>query len=188
MDNQPPISEPQTPSFGGGGTGMPQNVSELLKNKWVLIGGGVIVFGIILMALLPGSGSSSRTGTASPDTVTPTEEAEPLESPTPTLPVTHQEFTPEQLEKIEAQNKVDEQVEVKEREIKTKYPWYISLPLRGDDHFVYFDTNTETFVALLYPHQGDDVEVLKGYVVGQLKEVNKIPIEEYTIEWKITYE
>lgn len=154
---------------------------EVLKKKWVLIGIGIVTLGLISVFFFLSVRSKSEPKTINQPlpTVIPTQ---PLLSPT-------SPFTPEQLKIIEEQRKADETVGKREIEIKTKYPWFNSLPLRGEKYFVYFDTNKQVFVGLLYPKSVDNVEIIKQEVKLKLRDTIGITdIDKYQFQWTITPE
>ncbi len=152
-----------------------------LKNPWVLATvGGLIMMGVVLMILFPEQ-SAPDINEQTPPRSFPTRAPTGADFPTP-IP-----FTPEQLEKIEAQHQADETVAKREVEIKTQYPWFIKLPLRGDKYFVYFVRSNETFTGLLYPKPGDNLDQIKAEITDKLKSLYGIPVENYSFEWRVTY-
>lgn len=147
---------------------------ELLRKKWVLGFIGIVLLGSIALLFFVSTGP------------TPEKEKELLlPSQPPARPTTIQ-FTPEQLRTIQQQSKADEAVGTQEIAIKTKYPWFIKLPLRGEKYFVYFVRDKEVFVSLLYPRAGDNLDKIKSEVTQKLKDVYGIPVEDYSFEWKVT--
>ena len=162
------------------------SINNLIRKKWFLL---TVILTVILFLLIAMSFSKPKINTLSenqpqPDQVSPVDD---IDSNAPTVAPTA--FTPEQLKNIEEQRKIDEIVGKREIEIKTKYPWFIKLPLRGQKYFVYFDQNQSTFVGLLYPKSGDNVEDMKAEVIAKLRqEIQITDVEKYPFEWKITPE
>jgi|SRR3989344_4058767 len=148
---------------------------ELLKKKWFLP--ILVLLLIIIISIL-----MSLSKTATPEK---SEELVPTDIMSkPTQIFIAPTFTPEQQKKIEEQQKADTTVGNREKEIKTNYPWFVKLPLRGEKYFVYFDPNTKVFTGLLYPKKGEEVAPLKTEVIGKLKNLYNVPVEKFTYDWK----
>lgn len=157
------------------------SLRDAVKNPRVVAATcGIIVLTIAALLLLPGKPAPDINEQTPPRSF-------PTRAPTGADFPTQVPFTPEQLIKIEAQRQADETVAKREVEIKTQYPWFMKLPLRGEKYFVYFVRKDETFFGLLYPKQGDDLEQIKAEVTDKLKSVYGIPIENYAFEWRVTY-
>lgn len=166
---------------------MMDKLKALVKNKLFIIT-VVLLMALLLLIILS---SASRSG---PDAIP---EVQPTSVPIPTAPFIEQgsplrstsEFTPEQLKAIEEQSTADADVAEREVAIRTNYPWFIKLPLRGEKYFVYFERKRQTFVGLLYPKSGDNVEAMKAEVLRRLREDIKIEgVEKYPFEWTVTPE
>lgn len=156
-------------------------LQELLKKKWVL-GICTVLSTFILLVLLTSSSGSKRIKMTGP---IPT--AIPSVIPTVQLinSISQTFFTSEQLQAIEEQRKDDEEVGRRELEIRTKFPWFMKLPLKGDNYFVYFETNSEVFTGLLYPTTWDNVDKMKTEIKTKLKDIYGIPVDKYSFEWKV---
>ena len=158
---------------------------ELFKRRWVLV-----IFGILLLTsffFLLSRNLKPKEGTTSlPIETQPVINTTPSKLPiiTRTSSYTPEQFTPEQLKAIEEQSAADKVVGSREIEIRTKYPWFISLPLRGDKYFVYFEPNSKVFTGLLYPKAGDDIEAIKSNVKVKLQSMG-IDTISYQYEWKV---
>lgn len=153
-------------------------LNELLRKKWVFSIIGVFVLALLLLVLL-------LTGKPKSELVTktfPTIIARPTTSftagPNPTT-----FFSSEQLKAIEQQRTADEAVGNREIEIRTTYPWFIKLPLRGEKYFVYFEPNSKVFTGLLYPEADDNVVRMKADIIKQLKDVYGVPVDNFTFKW-----
>lgn len=173
-------AEMNTTDSSGGEDSALNKVKELLKKKWVMGTMGVLIVGGIVFFLLfrqePASEPVVQPDSGKPTITVP---GQLSLSPAPT-------FTAGQLEQIEEQRKADAEVGKREIEIKTKYPWFDKLPLRGEKYFVYFKRDGEVFIGGIYPKPGDDVEQLKAEAVTKLKDIYGIPVENYSFEWQVT--
>ncbi|OGG00671.1 hypothetical protein A3D78_05010 [Candidatus Gottesmanbacteria bacterium RIFCSPHIGHO2_02_FULL_39_14] len=156
-----------------------EKLQEFLRNKWVLGILSVLLLAVFLPLLLL---------TERPKQEIVTKKAIiPTVLPIPTTfmanvtsPVT---FSSEQLKAIEQQRTLDETVGTREIEIRSNYPWFMKLPLRGEKYFVYFETNSKIFTGLLYPEAGDNTDQMKAEIRKKLKDEYGIPIDNFTFKW-----
>lgn len=90
-----------------------------------------------------------------------------------------------------AQSIADKQYGEYWENVATNYPWYNKLPLRTQEHFVYFDTNRKVFVGKLYlsPSPTETVsgrvEQLKKEVLLALQRLG-VSTSDYEFEWKVS--
>ncbi len=109
-------------------------------------------------------------------------------SSTPFTQIPFENLTQEQ--KKAYQDQADENYQKTEDEILRKYPWYLKLPLKDANYFVYFDPTTETFTAKLYPQRSsatsidDQVNAMETNVIQRINELGSNSTS-YKIDWKI---
>lgn len=70
------------------------------------------------------------------------------------------------------------------KEIQENYPWLSKLPIKSDQYFVYFNTNTKTFIARLYVPE-DQVQNVQTEIITRLRSLN-IPVDQFTISYSVS--
>jgi hypothetical protein len=176
--NLPP--SPILPSTPGNQPLSGRKLSDVLKNKKLLLIGGVVL--LVLLVLIAGvllSGSKETTQPKTETTNAPTSSITQSVSPT---------MSPDESQALKEQLKIDADYGSALEEVNTQYPWFNNLPLRGEKYFVYFDLQKKVLIGLLYPKAGDNVEAMKIQVQNELKQRKKVPVEKYPIEWTVTPE
>lgn len=103
----------------------------------------------------------------------------------------YEQLTQQQKEQVQAQ--ADEYYQKVQDTILKKYPWYLDMPIQDSYYFVYFDPDSETFIATLYPQKtfsaslDEQVADLKKVVVEKINALGS-GAEKYKIDWRITPE
>jgi hypothetical protein len=152
------------------------------------LNGKILLLVILLLAILgilTYLQLSRRPDTTSPLPIPKMEQS----SPTPTEPlIPFNQLTEEQ--KIQSQNKADEYYQKTEDDILKKYPWFLKLPLKDTNYFVYFDPTTETFTAKLYPQKAssssidEQVNSMKNIVTQKIATLGS-GADKYKIDWVV---
>jgi hypothetical protein len=177
--NLPPSSTNQVPVVSQPTPMGEKKLSDLFRNKKILLIAGVVLF--VIIALLS---AVLLSGAKDVDTTT----TNTSKSPTPTIQPIVPTMSPEEAQALKEQMAADAAYADAERATRSEFPWIDNLPLRGGKYFVYFDLQKKIFVGLLYPTGNDDVEVMKLQVLNELKQRKKVPVEKYPIEWTVTPE
>lgn len=152
----------------------------LLRRKWVLAGGGVLLVVLFVVAVL----SSAPKPEITPEPVPDIQYAEPQGTSVNTQPVLSP-FVSEELQKaIEKQKNVDLEYSQWQVNVRKQNPLK-GLPLTSERYFVYFDINKDVFIGRLYPKKNDAVDQLKQEIVSKLKEINGASVEKYLFEWVV---
>jgi hypothetical protein len=68
-----------------------------------------------------------------------------------------------------------------QEKIQTNYPWYNNLPLQTKDYFVYFDLDTQTFIAQIYTQT--NAQLFRKEIENRLIQEG-IDITKFHIIWK----
>ncbi len=169
-----------------------QNKFEVIfKKKWifVLIGVGIVIVFLLVLTLNFSKSEQDAKNESNADLHISNVPFVTAAKINPTQENVKTSFTSEQLKTIEQQHQADITVGKREYEIRTNFPWFVKLPLRGEKYFVYFETNSKVFTGLVYPKSGDNVDAIKAEVLSKLKNLIGIKdLEKYQFEWKITPE
>lgn len=130
-------------------------------------------------------------------TLTPTSALEPDQKYTAIIQYLDQtyswSFTTVAVDNVSTENQIKAQAEADyefgqwDEQNKRNYPWYTLLPIQSPTYFVYFNLDTKSFVAKLYPTSSSEEEInqLKTQVQTRLTNLY-IPWNDFPIEWKIT--
>ena len=89
---------------------------------------------------------------------------------------------------VKEQQKVDKEYSGWQTQVRSDYPWRIHLPLHTELYYVYFDINRKTFIGLIYPKAGDDVELIKTAIIKDMREQKQIPVASFPFEWTVKAE
>ena len=91
------------------------------------------------------------------------------------------------------QSQADLNYASKEAQFQQNYPWYNDLPLQTETYYVYFDTNSKSFIGILYPSNSSSASVdnqvagMKSDIQTQLTNLG-IPYNNYPLNWEVTPE
>lgn len=152
------------------------NLTELIKNKKVIIA-AVIFIGIIILAVL----ASSKKAV----------EQQPINDATNNnlIPTQTEEVKSQELQAaIASQQKTDQEYSQWQESTRTNYPWIKVLPLYGDKYFLYFDISKKVFVGKIYSAVSDNVEQIKTQIKADLQAKlagENINSSSFKYEWKI---
>lgn len=104
-----------------------------------------------------------------------------------TLPLEQTSFE----DQAKAQAEADRNAGLKQEEISRNYPWLDKLPIQTQNYFVYFDQDSKTVVAKLYPKKASNQSVesqisqMKIEIQNSLKNIS-LDLAKYNVEWRVT--
>ena len=148
----------------------------LLKKKWI-IGGGVLIVVLFILISLTLQSNSSKDNNVD---IQPTISIQPTE-----YQGSHPTYSPEVQQAVDKQVQADQEYSAIQKNLHDDYPWLRKFPLTSEKYFVYFDLDKKTFIGRLYPTATDNVEQIKIEITNELKNNLKVATENYQFQWTV---